>query len=162
MEKSQKASVCIFIILVAFCLSIFAMYVVNQYDQMHMYHGPGQETVFLDFQSITKSNGYYNISLAINVLAPQSLDKLVIGPMNNTAGSIITSKEEVNSLNMSLNGTAVDTAADMAKQLNYHLNSGDCVQVNFRLPCTEYSSNSTIGVDVFTSQAMYFQEMGLP
>jgi hypothetical protein len=162
MEKSEKASVCSIIMISAFSLSIVAMSFVNQYDQMHNGMDLGEETAFLDFQSITKSNGYYTISLAINASAPQSIDKIVIGPMNNTAGSIITSKKEVNSLHMSLNGTAMDTAADLAKKLNYHLNSGDCVQVTFTLPCTEYASNSTISVTVYTSQAMYYYETGLP
>jgi hypothetical protein len=66
MEKSQKASVCIIIMIVAFCLSILALYFVNQYDEAHFNFRPVDETVLLDFQSPTKSNGYYNISLAIN------------------------------------------------------------------------------------------------
>lgn len=157
MEKSKKASVCILVILAAFIFSILAMSFVNQYEQMHNGMDLGQETVLLDFQSLTRSNGNYNVCLAINTSTPTTLDKLVIGPLNNTAGSIITSKE-VNSLNIYLNGTA----RDMAEPLNYHLNSGDCVQVIFSLPCTEYASNSTVGIAVFTSQAEYFQETALP
>jgi hypothetical protein len=129
---------------------------------MHNGMDLGQESIWLDFQSSTKSNGYYNISLAINASAPQSLDKLLMGPINNTDGSIIKSKGGVNGLSIYLNGTVVDMAVDLSKQLNYHLNSGDCVQVNFTLPCSEYASNSTMGVVVFTSKETYGTETVLP
>jgi hypothetical protein len=52
----------------AFFLSIFAMSFVNQYEEYEEAHTPmipGQETVLLDFQSLTKSNGCYNICLTV-------------------------------------------------------------------------------------------------
>ena len=157
MEKSEKASLCVIILIDAFGFSIVAMYFENQYDETHFNVGPGQE-LWLDFQRLAKSNGDYHICLTVNTSVSQRIDKFLINPTNNTTGSITTSKEEVNNLDISINGTAVD----MAKPLNNHLNSGDCVQVDFTFPCTEYASNSTIDVTVFTSHAMYYQYIVLP
>ena len=117
MEKSEKASVCIIIIIVAFSISLAAIFR-NQYDEAHIDMGPMEETLWLDFPSITKSSGYYNICLAVNASTPQRIDKILINP------------EEVNGLNIYLNRTAVN----ISKSLNYQLNSGDSLQVNFTLP----------------------------
>jgi hypothetical protein len=147
MDKSEKSSVCIVILIVAVSLSIVVMFFENQYEEAHINFGPVEETVSLDFQSVTRISGYYNICLAVNTSTPTTIDKLLINP------------EEVNGLNIYLNGIAVD----MAKPLNYHLNSGDYVKVNFALPCTEYASNSRMGVTVFTSpHAMYYQQTVFP
>lgn len=88
------------------------------------------------FQGVTKSNGYYNISLAFsNVTDPERLDNILINP---------NSPEDITDLTFYLNGTTVN-APDPA---SYSLKSGDSLQVNFTFPCTEFTSGSTVLVYV--------------
>jgi|SRR5208282_400087 len=98
----------------------------------------------LDFhnQSVTIINGDYNISLSVSALRSVSINKILINPSNVTL--------------VSLNGTAANTA----NQLNYHLNSGDYLQVNFLMPCTEAQLNQT-AITIFTQQGMFYQEINL-
>jgi hypothetical protein len=132
------------------------MYFENQYEEAHIDMGPVEETVWIDFQGLIRSSGYCNISIAVNTSTPTRIDKILINPTNNSTSSIATG--DVNGLNIYVNGTAVD----ITKSLNYHLNGGDNLQVNFTMPFSDYASNSTMGVTVFTSEGMYYKEMGLP
>jgi hypothetical protein len=96
----------------------------------------------IDFhnQSLTISHGDYNISVSVSALRSVSVNKILINPSNVTS--------------VSLNGAAVT----IANPLNYHLNSGDYLQVNFLMPCIEASPNHT-AITIFTQQGMYYQEI---
>lgn len=88
-------------------------------------------------KGVTKSNGYYNISLLIpnvsNVTSSERLDNFGINQM---------SQEDLPDLIIYINGTAVDTS----NPLRYNLKSCDSLQVNLMVPCTDYASGSTINV----------------
>ena len=99
-----------------------------------------QESIDFHNQSVTIINGDYNISVSVSALRSESINKIQINPSNVTS--------------VSLNGTAVN----IANPLNYHLNSGDYLQVNFLMPCTEAIPNQT-AISIFTQQASYYQEI---
>lgn len=99
-----------------------------------------QESIDFQNQSVTIINGDYNISVSVSALQSVSINKILINPSNVTS--------------VSLNGTAVN----IANPLNYHLNSGDYLQVNFLMPCTGAAPNKT-AISIFTQQASYYQEI---
>jgi hypothetical protein len=88
-------------------------------------------------KGVTKSNGYYDISLLIpsvsNVTASERLDNFGINQI---------SQEDLPDLIIHINGTAVDTS----NPLRYNLKSCDSLQINLIVPCTNYASGSTINV----------------
>jgi hypothetical protein len=90
---------------------------------------------------MTKNNSLYNISLTINAFAPERINKLQLN-------------ENLTGLTTYVNGTTVNTE----NPLQIKLNSGDLIEVNFTMPCAEYSSVNEI--TVFSSDAMYCT--GLP
>ncbi|MCW4003389.1 MAG: hypothetical protein NWE95_05700 [Candidatus Bathyarchaeota archaeon] len=89
------------------------------------------------FESITKNDGYYNISLAFsNVTYNEKLNGIVI----------INSSNHENDINPTayLNGTAVG-ATD---PISCNLQRGDSLQVNLVFPCANLDSGTTINIHV--------------
>jgi hypothetical protein len=110
----------------------------------NQFQGSRYIQISIDFhnQGVTIINGDYNISVSVSSLRSVSINKILINPSNVTS--------------VSLNGTAVN----IANPLNYHLNSGDYLQVNFLMPCTEAPSNQT-AITIFTQQGTFYQEINL-
>ena len=87
---------------------------------------------------VTKSNGYYNISLAFSsVNYSRQLQNIVINP--NSQGT-------VTGLTGYINGTVVNATNPV---FNYCLKTGDSLQVSIMFPCVAFSSGTTIDVQVF-------------
>ena len=85
---------------------------------------------------VTKNNGYYNITLAfINVTDSETLDNILINPQ---------SSKTVTDSTFYLNGTAIN----QQDPVSCNLKSGDNLQINLTLPCTEFPSGSTITLEV--------------
>jgi hypothetical protein len=88
------------------------------------------------FQGVTKNNGYYNITLAFtNVTDSETLDNIVINPERS---------ETVADSTFYLNGTAVNPQGPVSCSLK----SGDSLQIDLTLPCTEFPSGSTVMLEV--------------
>ena len=89
-----------------------------------------------NLEGVTKNNGYYNITLAfINVTDSENLDNILVNPQS--------SKTVIDST-FYLNGTAINPQ----DPVSCNLNSGDSLQINLTLPCTEFPSGSTITLQV--------------
>ena len=87
-------------------------------------------------QGVTKNNGYYNITLAFtNVTDTETLDNILVNPQ---------SSETVTDSTFYLNGTAINQQTPVS----CNLKSGDNLQINLTLPCTEFPSGSTINLEV--------------
>ncbi len=85
---------------------------------------------------VTKNNGYYNISLAFtNVTDSETLDNILINPQ---------SSKTVTDSTFYLNGTAIN----QQDPVGCNLKSGDSLQINLTLPCTDFPSGSTITLEV--------------
>ena len=81
-------------------------------------------------QGVTKSNGYYNISLAFSDVSDLiRLDNILVNP---------NSQEDTTDPTIYVNGTAVNTYPLSSLQ------SGDSLQVNLTLPCNEHASGIII------------------
>ena len=135
MKKSNLiALVCVIAAIGAISLSLVTLASINRYESNGYVDSHSSDSDFPYVQGVTKSNGYYNISLAFsNVTDPIRLDNILINP---------NSQENVTDLTIYVNGTTVNTYP-----LSY-LHSGDSLQVNLTLPCTEYASGSTISLCV--------------
>jgi hypothetical protein len=98
-------------------------------------------------QGVTKSNGYYNISLAFsNVADPIRLDNILIDP--NT--------QEKFTPTFYVNGTAVSTyPLGLLKR-------GDSLQVNLTVPCSECASKSSLYLCVMGDTIGCGREVMLP
>lgn len=143
-------SALIFIIPLTLIGSLLLVGFATVYQNNQWFPGPCPEALSFESQGTTKSNGYYNVSLAVNATLPARIDKLVIDPTSEGICSEM-SNETLSGLTIYLNRTAVSTAAP----LNYQLNSGDNLQVNFLFPCVSCAPNSTMDITVFTSEAIY-------
>ncbi len=87
-------------------------------------------------QGVTKNNGYYNITLAFtNVTDSETLNNILINPQIS---------KTVTDSTFYLNGTAINPQ----DPVSCNLNSGDSLQINLTLPCTEFPSGSTITLQV--------------
>jgi hypothetical protein len=85
---------------------------------------------FTVYSDVTKNSEYYNISLAFSKVAdPIRLDNILVNP---------NSREDVAKPTICINGTIVSTYP-----LGF-LQSGDSLQVNLFLPCTDYASGSSL------------------
>ena len=90
------------------------------------------DSVFPKVQGVTKNNGFYNISLAfINVTYAERLDNILVNP---------NCPETVKGLVAYLNGTALDEGDPITCKLK----SGDSMQINLTVPCTEFASGETL------------------
>lgn len=105
-----------------------------------------QPSIYSRDQSVTISNGDYNICYSVKALLPVTIDKILINPNVNTNYSANT---EIGGLAIYLNSTTVK----MVTSLNYHLNSGDELQVNIIMPCTEAHSNEA-SITIFCLQGV--------
>ena len=105
-------------------------------------------------QDVTVSNGNYNISVVLHATQSLTIQRILINPSVEDEQAI----EEVSGLTTYLNGTAVS----MARPLSYHLRSGDYLQVNVIMPCTEAHQNQN-DVTVLTSNpnGMYSLQLNL-
>ena len=91
-------------------------------------------------QGVTKNNGYYNITLAFtNVTDSETLNNILINPQIS---------KTVTDSTFYLNGTAINPQ----DPVSCNLNSGDSLQINLTLPCTEFPSGSTITLQVMGEQ----------
>jgi hypothetical protein len=99
-------------------------------------------------QGVTKSYGYYNISLAFsNVTDSERLDNILVNP---------NSPETVTDLTIYVNGTIAN------KYPFSYLQSGDSLQVNLTLLCTAYASGSTLYLCVMGDTFGCGREVVLP
>ena len=57
-----------------------------------------------------------------------------------------------------INGTEIIDPS----QMSYGFKSGDTLQVNLMAPIANYTTNETVGITVYTPQAMYYQEVLVP
>lgn len=111
-------------------------YALSRHESRGLADPHANDSVFPKLQGVTKSNGFYNISLAfINVTYAERLDNILVNPY---------SSEAVTDLTAYLNGMALDTGAP----ISYNLESGDSLQVNLTLPCAEFASGSTLALCV--------------
>ena len=102
---------------------------------------------FFIVQGVTKSNGYYNISLAFqNVTDPIRLDNILINP---------NSQEDFHPT-IYVNGT-IARAYPLGS-----LKSGDSLQVNLTLPCSECASKSSLYLCVMGDSFGCGKEVTLP
>jgi uncharacterized secreted protein with C-terminal beta-propeller domain len=100
------------------------------------------------FRGVTKNNDLYNVCLVVVNTSGSAdrINKVQIGaiPINETT--------------VYCNGTQqFGTNA-----ISYYLKSGDTLQANIFFPATDQALGATIGVTVYTQQAMYYQETTLP
>jgi hypothetical protein len=130
------ALVCIIAAIGVVSLSVVTFAAINQNETRGGSYVNSHSSDFPHFQGVTKSNGYYNISLAFsNVTDPERLDNILINP---------NSQENITDLTFYLNGTTVNAA----NPASYNLKSGDSLQVNFTVSSTEFTSGSTMLVYV--------------
>jgi hypothetical protein len=135
-------------IIVAIGLSFLTLASINRNESYG--HGDSHSSDLPYLQGVTKSNGYYNISLAFsNVADPVRIDNILINPQ---------SQESITDTIFYLNGTTVD-AADPVR---CNLKSGDSLQINLTLPCTKHASGSTITLCVIGNPIGYNTEVVLP
>lgn len=143
MDKWTKAGLTFVILLMALSTG----WVVVQAGQQRALI-PMREDLNIEPQGIATKGGICNISLEINAWFPAIINKLQLN-------------QDITGLTTYVNGTTVNTA----NPLQIKLNEGDFIQVNFTMPCTEYSSICGItvfGISVFTNNAMYFRELSSP
>jgi hypothetical protein len=126
------ALVCIIAAIGAVSLSVVSFAAINQNESHGESYGDSHSLDLPHFQGVTKSNEYYNISLAFsNVTDPERLDNILINP---------NSQENITDLTFHLNGTTVIPP----NPASYNLESGDSLQVNITVPCNEFTSGSTM------------------
>ncbi len=131
----------IFVILLAAALCM-GLAVLAENSQPQFTGLPIQEALLIEPKAMTKNNGLYNVSLTISAIAPERINKLQLN-------------ENITGLTTYVNGTTVNTA----NPLQIKLNGGDLIEVNFTMPCAEYSSVND--VTVFSTNAMYYTGMPL-
>jgi hypothetical protein len=86
---------------------------------------------------VAKSDGYYNISFAFSsVNYTRQLQNFLINPNSN---------DVVVGLKGYINGTAVNGENPVFSSL---IDKGDSLQVNLLIPCADFSSGTTINVQV--------------
>lgn len=127
----------IFVILIA---ALYTGWAVLAESSQSQFMGPIQEGLQIEPKAMTESNGLCNISLIIKAFAPDTINKLSLN-------------ENVTGLTTYVNGATVNTA----NPLRIKLNSGDLVEVNFTMPCDEYSSVN--GITVVSTDATYWTEL---
>ena len=151
LKKSKIiALVCIIAAIGAVCSSVVTFAAISQHESHGGSYVNSHSSDCPCFQGVTKSNGYYNISLAFsNVTDPERLDNILINP---------NSQENISDLTFYLNGTAVNAP----NPATYNLNSGDSLEVNFTVPCAEFASGSTMSVYVVGDSFGWGTEVVLP
>ena len=112
---------------------------------------PGPMLFDAQCQGVAINSGYYNISVSVNAMQSANIQKIIINPADLEGEQ---ANEEISGLSTYLNGTAVSTS----NPLNYHIRSGDCLQVNFIVPNTWAYQNQTMFVIQATN---YVQMQGL-
>jgi hypothetical protein len=134
LRKLAKIALACFLVLIetfGFTL-VFGIVLSSRYESGGIPDPHANDSVLPKLQGVTKSNGYYNISLAFtNVTYRERLDNILVNP---------NSPEDVTGLIAYLNGTALDAGAPITR----FLESGDSLQINLTLPCTEFASGSEI------------------
>jgi hypothetical protein len=136
MNKLTIAGLIFVILLAALCT--WAVLVENSQPQ---FAGQPMFGLQIEPRALTKNNSIYNMSLTIDASAPETINKLQLN-------------ENITDLTTYVNGTTVNTA----NPLQIKLSSGDSIEVNFTMPCNEYSSVKEI--TVFSTDAMYY--VGIP
>jgi hypothetical protein len=131
----------------AFSLSIVSLAFIFPHRESNGF-GDSHSSDLPYVQGVTKSNGYYNISLAFsNITDPVRLDNILINP---------NSQKDITNLTIYLNGTTVNTYPLRQMQ------SGDSLQISLKLPCNEYASGSTIYLYVMGDCIGCGEEVVLP
>ena len=126
-------------------LSVLTLDILNRHESSG--YVDSRSSDFPIVQDVTKSNGYYNISLEFsNVANPIRLDNVLINP---------NSQEDFNPT-IYVNGTIVKTYPLSS------LKSGDSVQVNLTLPCSECASKSSLYLCVMGDSFGCGKEVTLP
>jgi hypothetical protein len=137
LRKSAKiVLVCFLVLIETFGFTLVFGCVLSRQESSEVVDPHANNSVLPSVQGVTKSNGYYNISLAFtNVTYRENLDNILVNP---------NSPEDVTGLIAYLNGTALDAGAPITCSLE----SGDSLQIDLTLPCTEFASGSTINLCV--------------
>jgi hypothetical protein len=127
------ALACLLVLIETFGFTlVFGAILSSRYESGGVPDPHANDSVLPVVQGVSKSNGCYNISLAfVNVTYRERLDNILVNP---------NSPEDVTGLVAYLNGTALDAGAPIACSLE----SGDSLQINLTLPCSEFASGSTI------------------
>lgn len=106
-------------------------------------------------QGVTKSNGYYNIAIAIpNTSANKTCCYDMVGNLDINQ----VAQEDIPGLTMYINGTWVNAS----NPIRYNLESGDTAQINMLVPCTAYPSGSTVNIIWWGSSQMWGERVQLP
>lgn len=137
MKKSTVSALIFIIPLITIGALILAGFATatNQNQDMR----PAPMPFDIQCQGVTLNNGYYNISVSVNAVQSASIQKIVINPGNVEGEQAV---EEISGVTTYLNGTAVNTA----QALNYHIKSGDNLQVNFITTYNAVCENQTVFV----------------
>ena len=135
MKKSTVSALIFIIPLMTIGSLMFAAYATGDQNQVPHMHG---ETFDIKCQGFTINNGYYNISVYVNAMQSVTI-QIIINP-GTVEGE--QANEEISGVNTYLNGSAVS----MGQALNYHIGSGDYIQMNFIMPYSWAYQNQTMFV----------------
>lgn len=118
---------------------------------------PMQESLTLQVQNVTRSNGFYNVSLAITNTSDQAIKivKVRIGDLTNSYSPYPLTD---------MTGAAVyydDAQLSDANAMRCNINGGSTLQVNFIFAVANHSPG-TVAVTVYTPNTMYYEEAALP
>lgn len=155
--KKLHCAVIIAVILIFTVISGLALNVLA--SNQRVLTGPEQEGIDIHCQDVSISNGYYNVSVSVDAIQSMSIYKILINPANVSAISFEDreqAKEEIGGVNTYINSTAVS----MAHPLNYQINSGDHIEVNFIIPCIG-ANQSQMVINIFTNSAEYWYQVNL-
>jgi hypothetical protein len=151
MKKSTLSALIFFLPLIVIGSLILVGFAAS--SNQHTDSRYSQESIDIQNQGVTISNGYYNISYSVNAIRPITIDKIRINPSNIT---VQNTNNKVSGITVYINNTAVN----IANPLKYHLNSVNNLKVNVIIPCSEAYSNKT-SITIFSPQGMFYQETAL-
>ena len=143
MKNKSKANAVVISFFIAFGIVILISMAVSSATP-----SPGpvqQESLNLQVQGVSQNSCYFNASLSI-LNQGSRLERLTKIQMHGT--SVVTF----------INGTEIVDPS----QMSYSFKTGDTLQVNLITPIANYTPNSTVGIIVYTPQAMYYVETNLP
>lgn len=143
MKNKTKANAVVISFFIAFGILVLVALAVSSATPFCPW--PGPENLYLKVQDVSQNNSYFNVSLLIVNQGP-SLEKLDKIQMHGTSALTY------------INGTEIIDPS----HISYNFESNDKLQVNLMTPVANYTPNATVGITVYTPQAMYYIETNLP
>jgi len=104
-----------------------------------------QENLYLKVPDVSQNGSNFKVSLLI-VNQGHSLEKVDKIQLHDTSALTYINGSEI-----------IDPS-----QMSYTFKSNDTLQINLITPIANYTPNATVGITVYTPQAMYYQEINLP